>query len=102
MSRSGRCPRRRPSLRKTARTAPLSSPFGGTAAIRWTWNLDRLEARNGDNGRVAYTIRRVAGAGPANAAAGIPRRPTTITGVRDCGLCDCDRFRRRRWWHRVR
>ena len=39
----------------------LASPFGGTAAIRWTWNLDRLEARNGDNGRVAYTIRRVAG-----------------------------------------
>ena len=40
------------------------SPFGGTAAIRWVWDLDNLEARNAENGMVAYTIRRVPEAGP--------------------------------------
>ena len=39
----------------------LASPFGGTAAIRWTWNLDTLEARSEEDGEVAYKIRRIPG-----------------------------------------
>ena len=40
------------------RSPVLASPFGGTAGIRWVWNLDILEALNDENGMVAYTIRR--------------------------------------------
>lgn len=42
-------------------SAVLASPFGGTAAIRWTWNLEVLEARSEEDGEVAYKIRRVPG-----------------------------------------
>ena len=44
-----------------AHSPVLASPFGGAAAIRWTWNLDVLEARNTEDGEVAYKIRRVPG-----------------------------------------
>ncbi len=46
------------------RSPVLASPFGGTAAIRWVWNLDILEALNDENGMVAYTIRRAPEPGP--------------------------------------
>jgi hypothetical protein len=39
----------------------LASPWGGWAAIRWAWDLDILNALNAENGRVAYTIRRIPG-----------------------------------------
>lgn len=39
----------------------LVSAFGGTAAIRWTWNLDVLEARSEEDGEVAYRICRLPG-----------------------------------------
>lgn len=39
----------------------LASPFGGISAIRWTWNLEVLEARSDEDGEVAYTIRRIPG-----------------------------------------
>jgi hypothetical protein len=42
-------------------SAVLASPFGGTAAINWTWNLEALEARSDEDGEVAYTIRRKPG-----------------------------------------
>lgn len=39
----------------------LKSPWGGGAPIRWAWDLDILQALNAENGRVAYTIRRIPG-----------------------------------------
>ena len=43
-----------------AHSPDLVAPFGGTPEITWAWSLDALEAR-GEDGRVAYTIRRVPG-----------------------------------------